>query len=131
MQFADCHLAPSRCGPTELFSTKSRMIVAGSWPNDLFDTNKSDGSPHGRAFVTAERDGYFRLQLANRKVHSRIRPVAETDIPLQHSHGLTYWARRFCESAFGLPADSRYSAKICLLGVTAGRWENACALATS
>ena len=38
------------------------MIVARSWPNDPFDTNKSDGSPHGRAFVTAERDGYFRLR---------------------------------------------------------------------
>ncbi len=64
------HLAPSRCSPTEPFSTKSRMIVAGSWPNDPFDTNNSDGSPHGRAFITAERDGYFRLRLANRKLHS-------------------------------------------------------------
>ncbi len=38
---------------------KSWLIVAGSWPNDLIDTNKSDGPPPGRAFVTAERDGYF------------------------------------------------------------------------
>jgi hypothetical protein len=49
---------------------KSRLIVAGSWQNDLFDTNKSDGSPPGRAFVTTERDGYFLFPPANRKVHS-------------------------------------------------------------
>ena len=31
------------------FPMKSRLIVAGSWPNDLFDTKESDGSPSGRA----------------------------------------------------------------------------------
>ena len=52
------------------FPMKSRLIVAGAWPNDLFDENKADGSPPRRAFVTAERDGYFLFPPANRKLHS-------------------------------------------------------------
>ena len=53
-----------------LLPVKPRLIVAGAWPNDLFDENKADGSPPRRAFVTAERDGYFLIPPANRIVHS-------------------------------------------------------------
>jgi len=46
------------------------LIVGGAWPNDIFDENKADGSPPGRAFVTAERDGYFLIPPENRMMHS-------------------------------------------------------------
>ncbi len=59
------------------FPMKSRLITAGSWQIDLFDTNKSDGSPPGRAFVTAERDGYLLFPPANRTVH----PCLANDLP--------------------------------------------------
>jgi hypothetical protein len=54
------------------------MIVAGSWPDDLFDTNTSDGSPTGRAIVTTERDGNFLLPLQT-AIQSSADPIESTN----------------------------------------------------
>ncbi len=76
VHFAVCKVAISLrrdVARPDRFPLQPRLIVAGAWPHDLFDENKSDGSSPGRAFVTAERDGYFLLPPANRKVHSNRR----------------------------------------------------------
>ncbi len=63
-----------------VFPVKPRLIAGRAWPNDLFDENRADGLPPGRAFVATERDGYFVFSAANRMLHA---PVSACHLPSQ------------------------------------------------